>query len=133
VKKDFQPFRIGWEHPKYFTTAKDIVFNSNELVGFDFGVSATDRPHTYSVWWTLKIVVTDNKGQKIAGSDVQIVDKDGKEVIRAKTNEQGALVTELEEYSVEGKEKVYSSPYTVVVGKTKEKVTLNQNKTIYLK
>jgi len=130
AQADFQPFRMGWED---YGIAKDIVFNSNELVGFDFGVSATDKPHTYSVWWTLEIVVTDKKGKKIAGSDVRILDKDGKEAVRTKTNEQGVLVTELKEFSVEGKEKLYSSPYTVIVGKTKEKVTLNQNKTIYLK
>jgi len=135
AKGDFQPFRMGWEWAMRSENyiAKDIVFNSNELTGFDFGVSATDHPHTYEVWWTLELVCTDKKGKKIAGSDVRILDKNGKEILKAKTNEHGTLSAELKEFSAEGKEKVYSSPYTVVVGKKKEKITLNQNKTIYLK
>ena len=134
AKADFQPFRMGWEWAvrNENHVAKDIVFNSNEFKGFDFGISATDQHHSYSVWWTLEVVVTDKKGKKIAGSDIQIMGKDGKEILKSKTNEHGVLLTELKEYAVDGEEKNYSSPYTVVVGKKKEKVTLNHNKTIYL-
>jgi hypothetical protein len=112
--------------------AKDVEFRSNTFEGLDFGVDATDQPHSYTVWWTLTVNVTDKKGKAAKGADIQILDENGAEVFHQQANDQGGIQVELQEYSVNDKEKLPRSPYTIVVGKTKTKVNLNKNTAINL-
>jgi hypothetical protein len=100
------------------------------LKGIDFGFNATSQPHSYSVWWTLKVKVTDKKGNAIKGAEVRIQDKNGKEVARQLSDKLGIIKTELQEYSVNDKERSSVSPFTILVGEKKEKIVLNKNQDI---
>ena len=129
AKTDFQPIRMGWAERKD-CVARNINFRSNRFEGFDFGINATDQPHSYSVEWTLRINIADRNGIAAKKTDIQIMDKNGNEVIHQQTNDQGFLQVELQEYFVDDKEQTVLSPYTVVVGKKKEKVNLDNNTSI---
>ncbi len=128
AKTGFQPVRMGWAERKD-CVAQNIEFRSNRFEGFGFGVDATKQTHSYSVWWTLKIKVTDKDGAA-AKTEVRIIDKNGKEALCQQTNEQGLIEVELQEYSVNEKGQTNLSPYTVIVGKKKEKVNLCKNTSI---
>jgi hypothetical protein len=126
---DFKPFRMGWaERDDCF--AKDVQFNSNDIRGAVFGLQATDQDHSYSVNWTLKLKVADQKGNPVRNADITILDRNQLKILQKKTDEQGNMKTELLEYFVKGKEKTYSSPYTVLVGDAKKQVVLNRNSNI---
>jgi hypothetical protein len=127
----FKPFRMGWSD-RDVTFAKDVQFNSNDIHGSDFGIDATDQDHTYSVNWTLKLKVSDKKGKPVKDAEVTILDKNQSKVLQKKTDEHGNLKTELLEYSAKGKEKTYSSPYTVVYGDSKKEVVLDRNSNVTL-
>lgn len=129
TKTNFSPIRMGWNERKD-CVATDIEFRSNQFEGFDFSIDATNQPHSYSVWWTLKVDVTDKKGNVVNGAEVQFLDKNGNEIARKITNDNGFVQVELQEYSINDKEKISSAPYSVVVGKKKEKVNLNKNTNI---
>lgn len=128
---DFKPFRMGWAG-RDDTWAKDVEFNSNDIRGAEFGLHATDQDHSYSVKWTLQLKVADQKGNPIKNADITILDKNQSKILQKKTDELGNIKTELLEYSVKGKEKTYSSPYTIVVGDAKKEVVLNKNSHITL-
>ncbi len=120
---DFKPVRMGsYEQP--ICIAENVEFDSNEFVGMDFGIDATNQHHSYTVLWTLKV----NSGA--AGSEIIIIDKNGQEVVNQKTGGNGVLSVKLIEYSVDGQEKIYYSPYTVMVGHKEKEVVLNKNKEI---
>jgi len=127
----FKPFRMGWEG-RDDTWAKDVEFNSNDIRGATFGLQATDQDHSYSVKWTLQIKVSSPNGHPVKNADITIFDKNQSKILQAKTDDQGNIETELLEYSVKGKEKSYSSPYTVVAGDVKKEVVLNRNSSIGL-
>lgn len=131
AKTDFQPIRMGWAERKD-CVSENVEFHSNSFEGFDFGIDATNQPHSYSVWWTLKVDIANKKGDSVKNKEIQILDKDGNEVTRELTNNQGFVQVELQEYSVNDKETNSLSPYTVVVGKKKTKVSLNKNSEIKL-
>jgi hypothetical protein len=126
---DFKPIRMGWAE-RDDCIARDIQFRSNNFEGIDFGFNATSQPHSYSVWWTLKVKVTDKKGNAVNGAEVRIQDKNGKEVARQFSDNLGFIKTELQEYSVNDKEKSSVSPFTIIVGEKKEKIVLNKNQEI---
>ncbi len=128
----FKPFRMGWEERKD-CIAKDIQFNSNEIIGSDFGIEATDQDHEYLVYWTLTVHVVDKKGKPVSDADVKIIDKTSERKLGLKTNENGTITAELLEYSFSNSVRTYNSPYKIVVGKTEETVNINQNKTIIIK
>ena len=129
AKTDFQPIRMGWAE-REDCIARDIELRSNKFEGIDFGIDATDQPHSYSVWWTLKVKVTDKKGNVIKGAEVRILDNNGNEVASQQTDNQGIIKTELKEFSVTDKQKSSETPFTVLVGEKKEKVNLNKNQEI---
>ena len=129
TKIDFQPIRMGWAERKD-CVSKDIEFRSNMFEGLDFGLDATEQPHSYSVWWTLAVNVTDKKGEAAKGADIKILDESGQEIIHQQADDKGFIQVELQEYSINDKEKLSRSPYTIVVGKTKTKVILNRNTAI---
>lgn len=121
-----QPFRMGWEQRRD-CIAESVAFSSNRFEGFEFGIEATDQMHSYSVWWTLTVRLTDTKGKPVNGTTVKILNKDGQEISSQKTGEQGFVSLELKEYAVAGKQKSAETPYTVVAGNKKTKVNLNKN------
>ena len=123
---NFKPVMMGWlERPDCL--AKNIEFRSNDIEGMEFDVDMTDQHHSYSVYWTLNVRVLNKKGEAVKDAEIQILNKNGKEVISRKADKTGFLSVELLEYSVDGKEKAFLSPYTVIAGKKKQKVHLNKN------
>jgi|WetSurMetagenome_2_1015567.scaffolds.fasta_scaffold00336_2 hypothetical protein len=123
---DSRVFRMGWTGWKG-CVAENIRFESNNIVGDSFGIDATDQSHSYSVYWTLKVKVVDKNGKEIKGATVKIQDKSGKEVVQMKTTDNGIIGVQLLEYSFSGAERKYSSPYKVIVGKTKQVINLDKN------
>jgi hypothetical protein len=124
-KIDFQPMRMG-SFEQQICVAKDVKFCSNEFVGLDFKIDATSQHHSYTVSWTL------NVNGLTSDDEIQIIDKSGKEVPHQNSNKNGSLIMELPEYSVDGKEKTFFSPYTIIAGKKKKVVGLNKNSTVNL-
>ncbi len=123
---DFQPVRMGWIE-RTDCLAKDIEFRSNEFEGLDFGIDATKQNHSYSVYWTMAVNVTDKKGKEVSGAKVIILNKNKEEVLSQMTNSSGSVQIELPEYSIDGELITYLSPYTILVNKKKEEVSLNSN------
>jgi len=123
---DFQPVRMGWIERRD-CLAKDIEFRSNDFEGLDFGIDATAQHHSYSVYWTMAINVTDKKGKEVSGAKVVILNKNGEEVLSKWTNDNGSISVELPEYKVDDKSITYLSPYTILVNKKKKEVSVNRN------
>ena len=101
--------------------AKNVEFRSNDIKGAKFELQATDQDHSYSVYWTLNVQIADAKGTPVKNAEISIRDRGNAIVLRSKTDENGKLQTELPEYAVNGKERNYSSPYTISVDVLKRK------------
>jgi len=129
ANENFKPFRMGWDG-YYKCVATDVQFRSNVIEGAGFGIDATGQDHSYEVYWTLEIQVSDKKGHPLAGKEVRILDKNGEEVFKQETGPEGTIIRELSEYSFISAEKVLNTPYTVIVGKKKQKVELTSNSVI---
>lgn len=125
VAADFISVKMGSPKQK-ICVAENVEFRSNEFVGMDFDIDATDQHHIYSVSWTLLINGLDEN------TDVKIININGQEVVNQRPNKEGKLSVELPEYSVDGKVKDYYSPYTIVVGDTKKVVELKKNSSVIL-
>jgi adenine-specific DNA methylase len=117
---------MGWsERPDCL--AKSIEFRSNDIEGMEFELDLSDQHHSYSVYWTLHIKVINKKGVAVENAEIRILDKNGIEVATQKTDENGSLSVELPEYSLDGSDKTFLSPYTIIAGKKKIEVQLNKN------
>lgn len=123
---EFKPFRMGWQE-REDCIAKNVEFRSNDIRGADFGIQRTDQEHSYSVYWTLSLNVTDAKGSPVKNAEVTIRDKNNAVTVQTKTDQNGKLQTELQEYSVDGKEKKILSPYTISLAGCEKKVQMNKN------
>ena len=110
--------------------AKNIEFRSNATEGQKFEMCVTDQDHSYSVYWTLSITISDAKGTLNKNADVTILDKNNAVAIQTKVDNNGKISLELLEYAVNGKEKNVLSPYTIIVGDFKKTVELDCNKEI---
>lgn len=122
----FKPFRMGFDDCGD-CIAKNVEIRSNEIVNDTFGIQVEGKGHSYSVAWQLTLSVTDKKGNAVAGAEVIILDKNNTEVLRAKTTAGGTWQTDLFEYIVTEKEKATLSPYTIKIGKTVKKVSLQKD------
>ncbi|KPL12447.1 MAG: hypothetical protein AMS26_17770 [Bacteroides sp. SM23_62] len=127
--KDFPAVRMGWTE-RTDCLAKDIEFRSNVFEGIDFTIDASPQHHSYSVYWTLTIHVIDRKEKAVKGTQVSILDREGKEIWGGITDDNGSVEAELEEYRVDGDEITRLSPFTVIVRKKKEEIYLDANQTI---
>jgi len=127
--ENFIPFRMGWDG-YHRCVAKEIQFRSNVIEGAGFEIDATGQDHSYEVYWSLEIHVSDKKGNLLAGKEVSILDKHGEEVLKQVTEQDGTIMTEMPEYSFLSGEKFFSSPYTIAVGKKKQIVELTDNSVI---
>jgi hypothetical protein len=131
AESDFKPFRMGWMGWKG-CVAENVVFESNDIEGASFEVDATEQPHSYSVYWTLTVRVTDKAGKPADGAVVKILNKEGIEVFNLKTSSDGITKVPLLEYSYNNAEIKHSSPYTLIVGKSKKMVNLDKNTEVTL-
>ena len=128
---DFKPVKMGsYESDTYI--AKNIEFRSNDIEGAEFNVDTIGHLHSYSVYWTLNVIVVNKKGKAIKNALIKILDKNGRERESKKTDSEGSLSLELQEYSVDGLEKTILSPYTVIVGKQNKEVQLTKNSELRL-
>ncbi|MBL7762665.1 MAG: carboxypeptidase regulatory-like domain-containing protein, partial [Chitinophagaceae bacterium] len=128
----FKPFKMGWRNDCTECIAKNIEFRSNNIENAKFEVDASDQDHSYSVYWTLTIKVTDTNRNVVKNADITIRDKNNNVVLQTITDENGHLQTELREYEVNGKEKKFSSPYIITTGSMEKKVELNRDTEIIL-
>ncbi|HRE49785.1 MAG TPA: hypothetical protein PK339_00080 [Flavitalea sp.] len=122
----FKPVRMGWLARDAFI-AKNIQFRSNNFEGIPFDIQATDQEHSYTVYWTLQVKITDRKLTPLANQELSILDKDKREVRKMITDSTGTIEIELPEYSVQGKSRKYLSPYTLAIGKMTRELVLNKN------
>jgi len=131
-KTSFKPVRMGWIE-RADCLAKEIEFRSNSFEGIDFAIDATEQHHSYSVFWTLGVHVADKAGNKLPGAELKILDKNGEDVFTGITGENGSIELELPEYTLDGNQLTYVSPYTVIVHKKKHTLSLSKNTDINIK
>ncbi|HET9487924.1 MAG TPA: hypothetical protein VFO54_10830 [Chryseosolibacter sp.] len=124
---DFKPFRMGWSE-RSDVAARNIEFRSNEITGSPFVLDLTGEDHSFSVYWTLRVHVVDKKGRAIENAEVIMKDRNGTTVHSGLTGVDGEISRELLEYAVDGSHKTIHSPYTVEVGRSREKIALNKNR-----
>jgi len=129
ANENFKPFRMGWDG-YYKCVATDVQFRSNVIEGAGFGIETTGQDHSYEVYWTLEIQVSNKRGTPLAGKEVRILNKNGEEVFKQLTAQDGTIKQELPEYVFMSGEKTFSSPYTLTVGKKKQIVELTDNSVI---
>ncbi len=132
AETEFPAVRMGWIE-RTDCLAEDIEFRSNNFKRLDFRIDASPQHHSYSVFWTLTVNVIDKKGKEVKGADVRILDKDGKEVLNGRTDAGGSVKAELLEYTVDGEEVTYLSPYTVTINKKKEEIYLNTDQIVTIR
>ncbi len=132
AETDFPAVRMGWIE-RDDCLAKDIEFRSNTFEGLDFTIDASPQHHSYTVFWTLTVNVINKKGKEVKGAEVRILDKNGEEVWARKTGSNGSIKAELPEYTVDGDEITYGSPYTVNIGRKKEEVILSTDQVVTMK
>jgi hypothetical protein len=134
ARADYKPIRMGY----WKLVAENVEFRSNAFEGspFDIEWGNTDtlgRKHTYAVFWTLTVKARPNE-------EVVIVDKEGKEVLKKKTDAAGTLTAELPEYQATVEktakeyvtQKTFASPYKVKLGAAEQTVTLDRNTEVTL-
>jgi hypothetical protein len=129
AKAGFKPFRMGWSE-RDDCIAKNVEFRSNNFQGTTFDLQVTDQPHSYSVYWTLTINAVDAEKKPMKNTEVTIADANNAIAFRGKTDSSGVLKTELLEYTVKGKEKIISSPYTISAAGIKKEIYLDSNRQI---
>ncbi|NMC38770.1 MAG: hypothetical protein GYA41_10650 [Bacteroidales bacterium] len=112
--------------------ARNIKFRSNIVNGQEFNIDATDQDHSYKVYWSLTIELSDKNRNPVRNREVIIYDKSGKIAVKSKTDDHGKIAAELPEYEVNGNKKVVLSPYTVKSGGKAIQIDLNRNKEIIL-
>ncbi|MBK8504604.1 MAG: hypothetical protein IPL46_21795 [Saprospiraceae bacterium] len=122
----FKPFRMGWD-PCTTCYAKNILFNSNQIDGAAFDIDMTDQDHSFEIYWTLKINISDGSGKPVADSEIFIEDKSSKVVGRGNTDIRGEFTIELLDYIFENGEKKIDNTYLVKCNKKAETVILDQD------
>ena len=110
--------------------ANNVAFSSNEVRGGEFEIAASDQDHSYSVSWTLDLTIKKANGNPVAGAAVKVLDRNGKVALETGSDEVGIVEAQLKEYSVDGKNKITLTPYTIVVGELEKEVDLNSNQNI---
>lgn len=128
----FSTFRIGTEGCDE-CVAKNIRFRSNHVVGRKFELSATDQDHSYTVSWNLAITVKEENGDAANNAGVTIIDNSGKVALKGQTDREGKISVELPEYAADGRNKKVFSPYTVITGRVKRKVILDDDREILIR
>ncbi len=124
--KTFQIGHLGCDD----CVAKNVEFRSNKVENGKFEIDATDQDHIYSVYWTFTAHIIDGKNNPVKNAEVTVFDAFGTLALRANTDGNGKVSAELMEYSINGKDKKNSSPYTITVGDNKKIISLSSNKEI---
>jgi hypothetical protein len=128
---NFNTFQIGSLESSQ-SIAQNIEFRSNYFEGRTFEIGATAQDHSYSVYWTLHVVVKDENGKSVRGATVQIRDNENNLICTKNTDDTGSVTEELLEYDYRDRQKNFKSPYKVISGNSTKKVNLDQNKEIVI-
>jgi len=122
--EDFPTARVGW----WQSSARDIGFYSikTENTRFHVLIGDTAKESAAEVGWTLTV-------NAAPGAEVIILDRDGKEVVKDKAGDKGALVARLAQYRIEGDKRTETPTYTVKAGTKQQTVEMTQDRTINLK
>jgi len=123
----FKPVRMGSNYP-----ATGTEFRSNIFPNIEFGIDATDKPHKYAVYWTLKINLQDKRGNPVDDAGIVVTNRSGEDILRTKSGKDGSISIELCEYKVDGSVRNNYSPYTVKTDRTKKELELKENTEITL-
>lgn len=126
---DFKAIRMGWLK-REDCVAENIRFESNSVINGTFDIDETDQPHSYSVFWKLKVHIIDKKGLPVEDTIVRVLDNKGVESVVLKTLADGSGSSELPEYSFRNGSNNYVSPYTLSVGKKKLKIILDHDQEV---
>ena len=126
---DFKPFRIGWAE-RADCIAKNVELRSNEFKGVKFDLDVSEQDHSYSVYWTMTIKLKRTNGTSSGGRNIKIMDKNGTVVVESKADSFGVFKTELLQYKAEGKNKIFSAPYTIDIDGNQKTTNLESNTTI---
>lgn len=122
----FKTFQIGFMGCDD-CVAKNVEFRSNQVENGKFEIDATKQDHIYSVYWTLTILMTDEKSIPLKNAEVKIFNRNAEIVSKSKTDDSGVLTVELPEYMVYGEKNSLFSPYTLVLGEYTKQVLLDRN------
>ncbi len=126
--EEFAAFRMGSGNYE----AKNIEFRSNSIAGQEFRIDATDRNHSYKVYWRLNVRVYEINGNPVKDKEVVIRDNRQEPVYRGKTNDEGLVSVELPGLEVEGVKRKVSSPYTIAVDDNIKEIELTGNREILM-
>jgi len=69
-------------------------------------------------------------GTSSGGRNIKIMDKNGTVVVESKADSFGVFKTELLQYKAEGKNKIFSAPYTIDIDGNQKTTNLESNTTI---
>lgn len=130
--ENLKPYRMGWRNCKS-CYAENVVFRSNTFEGMDFGIEMTDQNHSYEVFHTLEVLVTNGSGARMPDKLISIKNNSGKILKEGRTNEQGTWEVELQEYYFREGEKVSKNPYLVTCENVSQQIDIHQNQTIKIK
>lgn len=129
---DLKPYRMGWRNCNS-CYAENVVFRSNTYEGMDFGIEMTDQNHSFEVFHTLEVLVTNGSGVRLPDKLISIKNNSGEIVKEGRTDEQGAWEVELQElYFGEG-EKVSRNPYLVTCENVSQQIDILRNQTITIR
>ncbi|MGA2616059.1 MAG: hypothetical protein ABSF26_00535 [Thermoguttaceae bacterium] len=104
----------------------DAGFLSNTFQGWNELFETHSNSVTYTMGWTLKI-------RAPAGEEIVILDKEGKEVQRAKASPQGSVMFRLAQYRINAGTKTDCSTYTVQIGNERRTIQMNEDREIRFK
>ncbi len=122
----WKPVRIGFPG-RSDALARGIAFRSNRVENGEFGIEDSGQPHSYALWWTLKVKVPDPSGGAGLRAEVVVLDRTGREAARGMTGGDDSFSVELPQYELAAGTRTDYSPYRVKVGASEKTITLDRN------
>jgi len=130
-KGEIAPIRIGWESCKS-CYATEVVFSSNEMVGMSREWDVTDQQHSFKVYYTLTVELTDPYGRPLSGEPVTVLNADQQQVAEGKSNQEGKWSVALMDYFVQNGAMSEGNSYKIISGSASAKISAGANQNIIL-
>lgn len=123
------PVRMGWEG---CTTcyANDVSFRSNQTEGALFNIEKTKQDHSYQVYWSCSIQLSDKSGTPVAREIVQLFDDSGRILEEKRTDSAGWVQWELLSEEQKKGESLRRLSYQVKAGGHVRRLDLIRNEII---
>ncbi|MCB4756103.1 MAG: hypothetical protein LHV69_03570 [Elusimicrobia bacterium] len=106
---------IRFINNQYLDTASQNAFVNTSIFKKFYYNFGTDPLSSFHYSWTLRINAVDENNRPVANRIVLIEDKDGREVVRALTDDAGRVETVLDEFLNEGGAKTFYNDYTATL------------------